>query len=714
MATTYPKLKEDLVLKRQVMSGEVTYLIKNRETNEYVRFREMDWAIISQLDGNTGFEQMADVFCRKFPDTPVDAGQIEDYVDSLKKKGIVQRSAAEQSIVILEKLQEERKKRAESSQAKDVFNMTLATMNPQKFYTAIYPYLRWIWTPAFVVTTLCMFAAAATVLILNWHVVREGMLKFWSFQGKTTADIVMLICILAVIIAIHESAHALTCMNFGGEVTELGFMLMFFIPAFYANVSDAYLFDKKWHKYWVTLAGGYSELIICSLAVFTWLLSPPDTFIYHVAYNVMVFAGISTIVFNYNPLIKLDGYYLLSDILEVSNLRENSTKYLMYLLKRHVWRVQAEPPMGLTPRKKRIYLIYSIFSTLYIITIVTLFVLFVFRFFIRNFPDVGLLLGIWAAYMILKKRVHKLMTFSRFVFLDKRDLFKQRAKLRRVAMAGAAVVLILLVTPLPRTVNGTVVLESAQRQALRAESAGFVTLVADRASGSLAPGEVVVQLRNQELNAQRRAAQAQVDLRRSDAARALDSGDVAAYQAALRQQRRAATELAELERRESALGVRAPFSGEVLSARLTDLVGRHVAAGDTLLEFGAIKKLRARIRLTEFRFREVTEGQEVRLKFNTFPGETFTARLAARSQASPDAYDAAGRFSGDVRKPPELEVTREGAFYSHFEAIVEIDNPEGKLRPGMAGLAKISLPSRSVLGRIFRSARDLVRSRVWW
>ena len=115
MATTYPKLKDGLVLKRQVMGGEVTYLIKNRETSEYLRFREMEWTIISMLDGQTSFEVMAERFTEKFPETPLDAGQVEDFVESLKKKEIIERSAAERSIVILEKLQAQRKKQAESS-----------------------------------------------------------------------------------------------------------------------------------------------------------------------------------------------------------------------------------------------------------------------------------------------------------------------------------------------------------------------------------------------------------------------------------------------------------------------------------------------------------------------------------------------------------------------------------------------------------------------
>ncbi len=716
MAATYPKLRDDLVIKQQVMGGEVTFLIKIRETLAYVRFGQIEWAIISRLDGHTSYEDLARAFNREYPDKAVDAGQVEDFCQSIKKKGILVRSAAEQSIVILEKLQDERKKRAERSQAQDIFYLTLATTNPEKFYKAVFPFLRWIWTPPFVVTTLALFVAAGAVIVSHWAVVRDGMLKFWSFEGKTFADVALAFGILAVIIAIHESAHALTCMNFGGEVNELGFMLIYFIPAFYANVSDAYLFDKKWHKYWVTLAGGYSELIICSFAVFTWLVAQPDTFVHHVAYNVMVFAGISTIIFNFNPLIKLDGYYLLTDYLEVSNLRENSSAYIIYLLRKKLWRVSAEPPWGLTPRKKRIYLIYGVLSTLYIIAIVTIFLLFVNRYFNNNFGEIGFFLGLFVSYMILKKRLKKLMRFSQFVWLDKKELLRQRASVRNGALATAGLLLALLLYPFSHTVSGPALLEPERRVALQAEVAGFVADVSPSADQDrlLEAGEVILRLRNEELTARLRASQAENERLHAQAQRALAAHDLAAYQAAARELDRARQELNDLRRQESRLEIRAPFAGQVLTPRLHDLAGQHVAPGRTLLEFGATERLRARIRVSEFEFRELAEDQRVRLKMPALPATTFEGRVARRSLASPDSYDAAGRETGLVRTAVAGSSSGEGAAFSHFEVWVEVDNLAGRLRPGMTGLAKITPDRHSAVVRFYRAARDLVRSRVWW
>lgn len=724
MTSDYPKLSENLVVRRQVLGGEVGYMVKTPDPVQYLRYGEIQWAIISQLNGQTSHKEIAERFNQQHADFQLDPGQVEDFVVSLKKQGVVERTPAERSIAILEKLEAERKKRAEQSQAQDIFYLTLATVNPEKVYKRIYPYLRWIWTPQFVAATLLMFAAAAGVIISNWSLVRAGIGHFWRFEGKTTNDIVMLFCILAVIVVIHESAHALTCMNFGGKVDEVGFMLIYFMPAFYANVSDAYLFDKKWNKYWVTLAGGYSELILCSFSVYTWALTEPGTFPNHLAYNIMVFAGLSTIVFNYNPLIKLDGYYLLSDILEVTNLRANAANYIMYLIKTRVFHVAAPPPPGLTPRKKHIYRIYGPLSVAYVTFIVTMFVLLMFRFFTRHFPEIGIFLGFLASLLILRKRIRKLMKFSRFVYLDKREWLTQKASARRWPYVTGALLLVFLFFPFSHKVSGPVVLEPGRQLPLRAETAGFVTEVADN-HGTLAPaGTLVVRLRNDQLLTRRQETQAEVQQRSGEASSALAAGDVAGYQTALGEQQQAESQLAELRRQESKLEVRAPFDGMILTPRLQDLIGKHVAPGDLLCDFGDLRTMRARIEVSEFDFAELRENQPVRVQVNSFPGRSFKGQVAARSQAAPDAYDASGRSTRLVRtvqaSPVEAapvtaaKTKRESTPFSHFEVTVEIANPNRNLLPGMSGMAKIIPDRHSVVVRIFRSVRNLIRGKVWW
>jgi putative peptide zinc metalloprotease protein len=170
------------------------------------------------------------------------------------------------------------------------------------------------------------------------------------------------VTVLAVTTA-HEFAHGLTCKYFGGEVREIGFLLLYFQPAFYCNISDAWLFPKKSQRLWVTFAGAYLEIFVWSLATLIWRVTEPDTWINFMALIVMATSGVKTF-FNMNPLIKLDGYYLLSDYLDVPNLRQRSMGYLKSLMKR-LWRWSIADGPKATPRERRIYVAYGVLAMIY-------------------------------------------------------------------------------------------------------------------------------------------------------------------------------------------------------------------------------------------------------------------------------------------------------------------------------------------------------------
>jgi putative peptide zinc metalloprotease protein len=159
---------------------------------------------------------------------------------------------------------------------------------------------------------------------------------------------------------LHEFAHGLTCKRHGGEVHEVGFLMLLLMPCLYCNVSDAWLFPEKSKRLWVTFAGAYFELFLWALAVFAWRLTMADTLVHRLAFLVLSACGIQTL-FNFNPLIKLDGYYLLSDWLEVPNLQQRALSSFKGRLRRLLW--GAARPDG-EPRG-RLLLTYGLVSFLY-------------------------------------------------------------------------------------------------------------------------------------------------------------------------------------------------------------------------------------------------------------------------------------------------------------------------------------------------------------
>src|SRR5205823_1066620 len=161
-----------------------------------------------------------------------------------------------------------------------------------------------------------------------------------------------------VVIVVHELGHAFTCKYFGGQVHEMGAMLIYFQPAFYCNVNDAWTFRDRAARLWVTAAGSWIQLVVAGLAAIVWWAAVPDTLISQIALAAMVIGGVTTVLANANPLIPLDGYYALSDYLEIPNLRTRAFGYVGWLVRRYGLRLAVPPPPA-DPHERRAFVIYG-------------------------------------------------------------------------------------------------------------------------------------------------------------------------------------------------------------------------------------------------------------------------------------------------------------------------------------------------------------------
>ena len=182
---------------------------------------------------------------------------------------------------------------------------------------------------------------------------------------------------LGVVKVIHEFGHGLSCKAFGGESHEMGFLFMCFSPALYCNVTDAWTVADKWKRIIISFAGIYVELIIASIATFVWWYTPHWPFVNNVAMCLMVLCSVSTFVFNANPLMRFDGYYILADWLEVPNLRERSNRFLSNLFQDKALGIEVQPEAYMAPSRKWLFVIYAIASFVYrwVVTVSILFFL---------------------------------------------------------------------------------------------------------------------------------------------------------------------------------------------------------------------------------------------------------------------------------------------------------------------------------------------------
>ncbi|MGH9368279.1 MAG: efflux RND transporter periplasmic adaptor subunit, partial [Thermoanaerobaculia bacterium] len=474
-------------------------------------------------------------------------------------------------------------------------------------------------------------------------------------------------------------------------------------PAFYCDTTDSLLFESKWQRLWVTTAGIFIEGFICAGATLAWVVSYPDTFLHEFAYKTMLFTGVSTVFFNINPLIKIDGYYALTSLIEIPELREESIQYLGALFQRKVLRLPVEVP-EVSRRKRRIYWIYGPLAMAYLGVLMTLIGGLFYNFYSKYFPNVALLLLVLTMLRLFRKRVRLVTRTARLFYLDKKDLLMSQRIRKPLAIAAALLAALLLVPWTHRKVRTDIRLRPALEARLEAPEDAVVAEVLAAEGDRVAAGQPVLRLESPavlaeglELAATRRRLEKQASRARGESR----SADV---YAAERRVDSVDSALASDAARRKLLLVRSPLAGTVLTPRLNDSIGRYVPAGAILAEVGDCRKLYADIDFSERRLDDVAPGAKVSAMLPGRPLRQAIGRVVSVSPATL-AQPATASPGADPAAPP-LRPDR-------FVARVEFDNADGTLRPGMIGKARIFGPRASPLANLWRVLRRWAQTVIW-
>src|SRR6267378_3921587 len=340
-----PKLRTDLIVRPQQTARETSVIVKNPVTGKFFQLGEAELFIAEHLDGKTTLETIRQLVEARFGgELPL--AVLTAFLQNLKKYGFLETADPTETI-----------ERKEPSRFRgSPLYCRFKVFDPCQLLKRLVSCTGLFYTPYFGVLSAATILMAVGVTFANWGDFRQELPKL--YESWSTIAVVLALNFL--VVGAHEFGHGLTCTRFGGEVHEMGCALVFLQPAFYCNVSDAWLFPEKSKRLWVGFAGPYFELFLWSLAVLTWRVSEPDTWINFIALSVMATSGLKTLL-NFNPLIKLDGYYLLSDYLEIPNLRKRSFRFVGSLIERLFGIESAsQPEENLSPRERRILPIYGI------------------------------------------------------------------------------------------------------------------------------------------------------------------------------------------------------------------------------------------------------------------------------------------------------------------------------------------------------------------
>lgn len=380
-------------------------------------------------------------------------------------------------------------------------SLRINLFDPDRLLNRLLPWVRFCFTAQFLFLSASAIGAAIAVTVFNWgDIVRDAS------QLYRVSTLPLLIATVFATIAAHEFAHGLTCKRFGGEVREMGFLLIYFQPAFYCNVSDAWFFSKS-KRLWVSFAGPYFEAFLWALATLAWRVTDPETFISRISLVVMASSGIKTL-FNFNPLIKLDGYYLLSDYLAVANLRKKAFRYLGDFL-RNLGGLAGRVP-EVTRREKRIYLIYGLAA---------------WAFSFLLFGYIALLVG---EHLIVQGQRLAFLAFTALVGIRYRNKFQQlfqragasrsrskskpafSSRLGWKLLGAAGLVLLLFLVRAELRVAGSVSAFPIHNADVRSEIEGIIEEISVDEGQRVQEGDVVAHLYDRDVRAELEKIRAQV------------------------------------------------------------------------------------------------------------------------------------------------------------------------------------------------------------
>ncbi len=348
MSTASPGiLRRDLVVSRQETREGGQVVLKDPGTGRFFRLRDLDYFIAQRLDGSTSLDLIAQEVEDRFGVRPAPA-VLDKFVDSLRRLGLLHEEAT----------QGPRRSSRAGKLRGNLLHLRLTAFDPDHLLNRLVGRVRFCFSTGFLVVTALLIAVGGAIALANWDDIMRDLVGLYSVQAVLVAWV-----IIFAVNAAHEFAHGLACKHFGGEVREMGLLLIYSQLACYCNVSDAWLFPEKAKRLWVTVAGPYVELVLWAIATVTWRVTEPATSLNSIALVVIVTSGVK-LFFNLVPLIKLDGYYLLGDYLEIPNLRARAFSYLRNRVNR-VWASSPHEALAVAPRERRIYFTYGILAGAY-------------------------------------------------------------------------------------------------------------------------------------------------------------------------------------------------------------------------------------------------------------------------------------------------------------------------------------------------------------
>jgi putative peptide zinc metalloprotease protein len=492
-----PRLRSNAKIHRHLYRGETWYVLQEVTMERFFRFTPSVYSVIGTMDGHHTVEDLWQQACSALGDDAPTQDEMIQLLGQLYQADVLQCDVPPDAEELLKRYETQTKRRWQTN-IFSIFSWRFPLLDPERFLQFLLPVVRPLFSWFGAILWLAAIVPAVFLFGTHWTDLTKGMLD----RVFAANNIALLWLLFPCIKACHEFGHAFATRVFGGEVHEMGVMLLVVTPVPYVDASSAWAFQQKWRRMLVGAAGMVVELFLASLALYFWLNAQPGV-LRTLAYNAIFIAGTSTLFFNANPLLRYDGYYILADLLEIPNLRNRSNSYLLYLCERYLFgNDDAEPPDS-TSSERFWFVSFGLLSFFYRILVITAILMFIGK----KFLGLGLLIAFGAAVVWFLTPIVK---GTNYLFTNPR--------LRSVRGRALTVTLLVILViagfigfvPMPYRTGAEGVIWIPEESFVRARAEGFVDKLLVAPDTRVEKGTPLFQLTNSMLHTQEQIAVARV------------------------------------------------------------------------------------------------------------------------------------------------------------------------------------------------------------
>ncbi len=696
VAPLKPRLRGHVEVHRQVFRGDTWFVLQDQHSGKYHRITPAANYMLALMNGRRTMHRIWEAACERFADEPPTQSETIRLLAQLHGADLIA-SDLPPDIAEIGQRHARQERQTMLARIRNPLALRLPLFDPDGFLTATAGLVRWLFTPAGFLLWLALVGTGLVLLALNFGALTDG----FRDQVLAAENLIVIALAYPVVKALHELGHGYATKVWGGEVHEIGVMFLVFIPVPYVDASSSVAFDSKWRRAVVGGAGIMVELALAALALIFWLNAEPGL-ARAFAFNVMLIGGISTLLFNGNPLLRFDGYFVLADLLEIPNLGQRANKYFFYLVRRYLFRLkEADSPV--TARGERGWLFgYAVAAFVY-----RLFISFAIALFVASkFFFIGIVLACWALFNTF---VAPLAKGVRYLFAGTELRGRRRWPLAATALIAGAVAAVLLWLPSPyvTVAHGVVWLDSSE--IVRAGTDGTVREIARPDGAAVAAGEVVVRMEDPNLAG--RLAILDARLRENELRlRATAFGDQVEAQVLRDRIALLQDQIAGLGERQAALAVAAPGDGRLVLPGERSLPGRMLRQGELIGYVVGREPLALRVAVPQAQA-ELVRGrtEAVEVLFLDAPGAALPARLVAevpRSENTVPSRALSTEGGGSIVLNP-AGPTELSTLDSVFQFEVAPETPLTVDLVGARALVKFDHGREPVGTRLYRGLRQL-------